>query len=229
MRLGLLADIHESIPALNAALNILDSENVEKVVVLGDIAETGDTLAAVTSRLAERRAIGVWGNHDFGLAYEPDDAVRARYSPEIMQFMTSLKPRLELGDCLFTHVLPWLDATDVLQIWHYEDEPATIEQAGKCFDCSDKRFLFVGHFHRWRIITDRECLNWAGQVRIDLSTYNRALISIAALCEGQFAIFDTESCALIPMQIGHNKPWEAFKVANPNGEGDGLIANFRPG
>jgi predicted phosphodiesterase len=200
MRLGLLADVHESVSELDASLEILKANNIDRYIVLGDIVETGSQLEVTTQRLSQIGAIGVWGNHDFGLAYEPEEPIRSRYSPEIMRFMSSLLPRMEVGDCLFTHVLPWLDPTDVLQIWHYEDEPTTVEQASRCFQCSDKRFLFVGHFHRWRIITDRECLPWHGEGRIDLSAHQRALISVGALCNGQFAVFDTQSCELIPMR-----------------------------
>jgi hypothetical protein len=200
MRLGLIADIHEAEPELEAALAILNECAVDRVVVLGDIVETGCRLAAVTKLLAEHDAIGVWGNHDFGLAYQPEEAIRARYSPEIIRYMTGLLPRLEIGDCLFTHVEPWLDSTDFFQLWRYEGEPVTVEQAAKSFQCTTHRFLFVGHFHRWRVITDCDVLDWAGTAPLNLSQCRRALVSVGALCDGHFAIFDTESSELNPMR-----------------------------
>jgi hypothetical protein len=99
---------------------------------------------------------------------------------------------------MFTHVGPWLDPTDFFQLWRYEGEPESVEQAAKSFDCTTHRFLFVGHFHRWRVITDCEPLDWAGTSPLDLSKCGRALISVGALCDGQFAIFDTESSELTP-------------------------------
>ncbi|HEX2474931.1 MAG TPA: metallophosphoesterase family protein [Lacipirellulaceae bacterium] len=205
MRLGLLADIHEAVPELEAALAILKKCAVDRIVVLGDIVETGSQLAAVTKLLAEHGAFGVWGNHDFGIAYQPEDAIRMRYSDEVMRYMTGLAPRLEIGDCLFTHVEPWLDPTDFFQLWRYEGEPVTVEQAAKSFECTAHRFLFVGHFHRWRVISDCETMNWDGTSPLDLSKCRRGLISVGALCNGKFAIFDTESCELIPMRTDEVK------------------------
>jgi hypothetical protein len=200
MRLGLIADIHEALPQIEAALSILKERAVDRVVVLGDIVETGSQLTAVTKLLAEHDAVGVWGNHDFGLAYQPEEAIRGRYSEEVMRYMTGLAPRLEIGDCLFTHVEPWLDPTDFFQLWRYEGEPVTVDEAAKSFDCTAHRFLFVGHFHRWRVITDCDVLDWAGTSPLDLSQCGRALVSVGALCDGHFAIFDTETSELHPMR-----------------------------
>jgi hypothetical protein len=202
MRLGLLADIHEAVPELEAALAAFEECAVDRVVVLGDIVETGSRLVDVTKLLAEHDAVGVWGNHDFGLAYQPEEAIRARYSEEFMRYMTGLLPRLEIGDCLFTHVEPWLDPTDFFQLWRYEGEPVTVEHAAKSFNCTAHRFLFVGHFHRWRVISDCETLDWAGTSPLDLSQRGRALISVGALCDGHFAVFDTESNQLTPLCTG---------------------------
>jgi hypothetical protein len=113
--------------------------------------------------------------------------------------MTRLLPRLEIDDCLFTHVEPWLDPTDLSQLWHFEGVPDCAEQANKSFQCSTKRFNFVGHFHCWRVITTEACLDWAGSAPILLNKVDRALISVGALCSGQFGIFDTLSSELIPI------------------------------
>src|SRR5947208_2163570 len=70
MRLGLLADIHEEVDLLRLALDRFRHEAVDQVVVLGDVAETGERLTETTLLLAGAGAVGVWGNHDFGLCRE---------------------------------------------------------------------------------------------------------------------------------------------------------------
>jgi hypothetical protein len=59
--------------------------------------------------LRQVEAVGVWGNHDVGLCFDPDEKIRRRYSAAVLGFMGGLQPRLEIDGCLFTHVEPWLD------------------------------------------------------------------------------------------------------------------------
>src|SRR4051812_7811628 len=99
MRFGLLADIHEDVEFLSRALDRFALDKVDRVIVLGDVFHTGARLEETTRLLASVGAVGVWGNHDFGLSFEPRDDVRARFSTECMAFMTSLRPILEFGDC----------------------------------------------------------------------------------------------------------------------------------
>ena len=67
--------------------------------------------------LAEAKAIGVWGNHDFGLCVDLDDDIRAKYPSVVIDFMASLRPRLDVGGCHFTHVEPWLNPEEVADLW----------------------------------------------------------------------------------------------------------------
>lgn len=60
MKLGLLADIHERNGHLRAALCRFRLEQVDQVVVLGDVAATGSHLAETCRLLREARAVGVW-------------------------------------------------------------------------------------------------------------------------------------------------------------------------
>ena len=73
MRVGVLADIHGNLPALDAVLADVDAAGVDAIVLNGDIA-TGPMPAETLDRLAElgERAIWVRGNADRELvaAYE---------------------------------------------------------------------------------------------------------------------------------------------------------------
>src|SRR5205807_5667644 len=111
MKIGILADIHEDIEALTRALDRLRRETVDRVVMLGDLFDTGDRVEPTVELLADAGAVGVWGNHDLGLCHEPSERTRGRYSPRVFAFTETLRPRLELEGCLFSHGLPNWDAT----------------------------------------------------------------------------------------------------------------------
>jgi predicted phosphodiesterase len=67
MRIGILADIHESLTNLRWAIDVLHEQGTDCLVVLGDVFELGYRLKETVDLLADLGAIGVWGNHDFGL------------------------------------------------------------------------------------------------------------------------------------------------------------------
>src|SRR4051812_28421057 len=112
MRIGILADIHEDVRHLTLALEQVSREGVDRVVVLGDVFDTGEHLAETVALLTQAQAIGVWGNHELGLCHEPEEQVRKRYAGPAFDFLQTLRPRLELEGCLFTHGLPFWDPTD---------------------------------------------------------------------------------------------------------------------
>src|SRR5262245_51634604 len=112
MKLGILADVHEDVERLALALDVFRREGADRVVFLGDLFERGRRIAEAAAILAAAGAVGVWGNHELGLCLEPDERTRARYGGPVLDFMATLRPRLEVEGCLFTHGLPHWDAAD---------------------------------------------------------------------------------------------------------------------
>jgi hypothetical protein len=200
MKLGLLADIHEHNDDLRAALEAFRRERVEQVVVLGDVVELCERIGETCRLLSEAGAVGVWGNHDFGLCDEPDERVRRRYPEAALEFMASLRPRLEIEGCLFTHVEPWLDPNEISDLWWYGGPPDTPDRAAKSFEAAPNRFMFIGHLHRWLIATPAKVLDWAGEAPIRLDANERYLIVVAAVCDGRYATFDTHALELVPLR-----------------------------
>ena len=66
MKLGLLTDIHEHVEHLRKALDHFEREDVDQVVVIGDVFELGKRIEETCHYLTEAKAVGVWGNHDYG-------------------------------------------------------------------------------------------------------------------------------------------------------------------
>lgn len=200
MKLGLLTDIHEHLGNLRAALGQLQREGVDQVVVIGDVFEHGGHLDETCRLLADVGAIGVWGNHDFGLCVRPTDESRARYSQQTLSFMSSLGPRLELDDCLFTHIEPWLDPQRLEDLWYFEGPPDHHGKLDRIFGATPHRIMFAGHYHEWLLTSPEGIGDWRGGQSISLKD-GRYFIVVAALCEGAYATFDTETCELKPFHL----------------------------
>ena len=196
-KLGLIADIHEQIEHLQTALSLFHSKGVDQIVVVGDVFEMGDRIEETCRLLAEAKAIGVWGNHDFGLCVDLDDEIREKYPSVVIDYMTSLRPRLDVGGCHFTHVEPWLNPEELADLWYFEGPPDEHGKLERIFNAVPNRIMFAGHYHKWLLATPDGINEWKGDSPIRLD-HGRYFVVVGALCEGRFAIFDTETSELLP-------------------------------
>jgi predicted phosphodiesterase len=197
MKLGLITDIHEQVEHLHSAIDRFRREQVDQVVVIGDLFQMGEQIEETCRLLAEANAIGVWGNHDFGLCAGPDDDTRGRYPEAVIDYMTSLRPRLDVGGCHFTHVEPWLDPGRLEDLWYFDGPPDEHGKLSRIFGAVPNRIMFAGHFHKWLLATPVGISGWQGEAPIRLDT-GRWFVVVGALCDGRFAIFDTETSELVP-------------------------------
>lgn len=197
MKLGILTDIHEHVDYLQTALARFRREQVDQIVVIGDVFETGDQIDETCRLLGEAKVVGVWGNHDFGLCVDPHESTLAKYPASVMDFMGTLRPRLELGGCHFMHVEPWLNPEDVADLWYFEGPPDSSEKLERIFSSVPHRIMFAGHYHKWLLAKPDGIIEWAGECPILLDE-GRYFLSVGAVCEGRFALFDTDTSKLIP-------------------------------
>lgn len=203
MKIGILADIHEDEEGLAAALALLRREAVDRVVVLGDLFETGRRIGGTVALLKQAGAVGVWGNHDLGLCHEPEPAVSARFAGPVLDYMRTLRPRLELAGCLFCHGLPCWDPADPA-IYYMGATPITGEGRAGSFAASACRVTFAGHFHRWLAATPEGPLAWDGGEAVALDAEKRHLVVVAAVCDGWCATYDAAAGRLVPLKIRDN-------------------------
>jgi hypothetical protein len=201
VRLGILADIHEHVDHLRRALTTFARQGVDQVVVLGDVFELGHHLAETILLLDNAGASGVWGNHDFGLCTDPTEEMRSRYGEQVVNAMGRLRPRLEIDGCLFTHVEPWLDPESLEDLWWFEGHPDTPERASQSFAAVPHQFLFVGHFHRWFVVTPDRTSFWERREAMILDPDQRYLVGIHAVVNGRCAVFDTATRRLVPIDV----------------------------
>jgi hypothetical protein len=165
--------------------------------MIGDVVETGRRLEETCGMLAEAGVMGVWGNHDIGLCVEPDEEFAARYGPVAMDYMASLRPRLEIGECHFSHVEPWLNPEIFDEIWYWQGTPQEHGDLDRIFRAVPHRLIFVGHYHQWLHARPDGITPWRGDVPIRLDQ-GRHFIVVGPLCEGCYATFDTETSELAP-------------------------------
>jgi predicted phosphodiesterase len=219
MRIGIIADIHEDATALKTALDVLDKHVAGIVITLGDIVgESTSQLGKTVRLLLDVGAVGVWGNHEFGLAHEPDPSVFQGLPPCVREFMTALKPTIQLGDCFFSHVEPWLDPYKLEHLWRSPYDFSVAEHVAKSFKHRTERLLFYGHIHCWRIATPNGIVDWDGD-QICLAPPQRYLIAVGPLSDGlnatqrqgHFALYDTLTHILKRFRVVEN---DGFGHAN---------------
>ena len=197
MKLGLITDVHEDIEHLQVALNCFRKANVDRIVMIGDVVAMTHRLEETCRLLAEADAGGVWGNHDFGLCVDPNVELRSRYSSIVINYMTSLRPRIEIDGCLFMHVEPWLDPESLADLWYFEGPLSVHGNLSRIFDAVPHRIMFAGHYHQWLLATPEGICDWNGDAPIRL-TDGRYFVVVGAVCEGRYATFDTETFELCP-------------------------------
>jgi hypothetical protein len=202
MRIGILADIHEAVEPLERAMTALRQRGADRYVVLGDILETGARIEPTVDLLSAAGAVGVWGNHDIGLCRDPTPELRQLVGEKAAAFFATLKPKLEIESCLFSHIAPWLDPENVLDLWSPGAFAHTKESLAKSFAATTQPLLAIGHAHRWFLATPEGIVPWEGEGSVRLRRDRRYLMAIHAVLWGWCALLDTEARLLTPIHVG---------------------------
>jgi hypothetical protein len=204
MRLGLVTDIHSHAAELARALRLFRDHAVDQVVTIGDTCDAfgpPDGAVEVATLLKGCAAVGVWGNHDFGLCQDVSAKHRARFGPVVCDFLSAMRPALEIDNCYFSHKEASVDAHDVMQLWSLLDEPLDLlarARAGLAAVPHDRQF--VGHYHRWWAATVRGPIDWDGSRPLVLQPGQRYFVVVAPVFQGWCGVFDTRSAVLQPVR-----------------------------
>jgi hypothetical protein len=199
MRLGLIADIHEEVEYLRRAIAALKASGVAQFVVLGDVFETGKRIDATVAELSGLVAVGVWGNHDFGLCRDVSDDVRGRYSEAVLGYFQRLEPCAEIGPCWFQHIEPYLDSNRLDDLWAYGGEG--VLDPGRSFAACRHRRIFMGHVHRWELITPSGRVAWPEGAPVRLRADDRYLVVVHGVQQGWCAWYDLEHDVLCRLRV----------------------------
>jgi predicted phosphodiesterase len=204
MRIGLVTDIHDHVEPLARAVGLFRQRGVDLVVTLGDSCDAftrHSRAAEVAELLRGAGAVGVWGNHDFGLCHQVQERTRQRYPAAALDYLATLQPRLVLGECHFSHVEPSVDPYDAQALWACAGEGPLdfADRARRSFAAVGQRLVFVGHYHRWLAATATGPLDWRGEGPLGLAGTGRYFVVVGAAFQGQCGVLDTECCELTPL------------------------------
>jgi len=204
MRIGIVTDVHGEAELLAAALSALRDAAVDAVVSLGDTADAyadPECVGRVAAALRECGAVGVWGNHDFGLCRDVSAETRLRFPAEALDYLATMRPRLEFGGCHFSHVEPWLNGEKLEDLWCFGSRPDEPDRLAKSFAAFPHRAGFTGHYHRWLAMTEEGALPWSGTADLAFEPGRRYLVVVGPMFRGDFAILDTDRWVLEPRRV----------------------------
>ncbi len=142
--LGIIADVHSNLPALQAVLDKL--AGVEKIICVGDIVGYGAFPNEVIELLREEKVTCTLGNHDYAVitgdtswfnpyAQKAIEFTRAVIKPENLKLLGKLPKRLELGNILFVHGSPRDELFEYVYPWNAR------------YYSIEGKLLVVGHSH----------------------------------------------------------------------------------
>jgi diadenosine tetraphosphatase ApaH/serine/threonine PP2A family protein phosphatase len=152
MRAAVISDIHGNLPALEAVLAAVDSEQPDELWCLGDLVGYGPWPNEVTGIVRGRADVCLVGNHDLvalGTAgvgvedFNPEAAEAARWtagelSEGTREFLESLEPNAARHDTGLYHASPREP------VWEYV---LSVEAAAAAFAAVPDRLILVGHSH----------------------------------------------------------------------------------
>ncbi len=172
MRLGILADIHGNLPALEEALLVGGARGVEQWICLGDIVDGGRWDGECVALIRRRNIPTVQGNHD---VHHPD-----QLDDELEAFLAELPEDLVEHGIFCTHISPRTKR---------KRKVADRYEAWNVFDETSHGQMLVGHSHlsvAWRF--NQRCLpGECGETILDfnqvyhLDPDSRHIISVGSL------------------------------------------------
>jgi diadenosine tetraphosphatase ApaH/serine/threonine PP2A family protein phosphatase len=170
VRTALISDVHSNLAALEAVLEDLGRQGVDRIVCLGDIIGYGPNPVQCVDLVAQRCQWSLLGNHDFGVVYEPsnvnavaEDAAfwtrrelerHMRDDPAAgvrrWDFLNRLRVRVVEGDFLCVHGSPRKPINEYLFPTDPENDPQKLDSVFERID----RVCLVGHTHVPGVFTD---------------------------------------------------------------------------
>ena len=207
MRIGLITDIHNHAAELAVALACFEQRGVDRVLTLGDTCDSlgsGEEAAQVAALLDACGAMGVWGNHDYGLCREVHPRARERYPAIVFEVMARMHPRLMIGEYHFSHRESPIDPLEITQLWELGEDSrgpdGLFRLAGRAFSAVDSRLQFVGHYHQWWAATPEGPLDWTGDRTLRFDPTSRYFVVVGPVFAGWCRVLDTDDGTLEPLR-----------------------------
>ena len=165
---AIISDIHANLEALQVVLDHIDTQNIDRIICLGDILGYGPSPVECVDLVAERCEWSLMGNHDFGVVYEPTNfnlaAEQAAYwsreqfeaqpgsdeSAKRWEFLSRLRVRVSFDSFMCVHGTPRRPINEYLFPEDAVNSPVKMQQIFELID----RYCLVGHTHVPGVFTD---------------------------------------------------------------------------
>jgi predicted phosphodiesterase len=159
-RIAVLADIHGNLPALEAALDDLDDQQVDEVLVGGDLVGRGPQGSAVVDRIRDRGWPCVQGNHEeYLINFRRRDVPDAWLEADVWAASRWMADELEDDDLRYIDDLPFSISSEIeptLRLVHGSPRsnsegigPWTSDEDCRIhLDAIEGRYLGCAHTHR---------------------------------------------------------------------------------
>lgn len=151
MKIGIFSDVHSNLEALEAVLNALEAEHVDRLICLGDVVGYGPDPNPCVDEVASSAGIVVAGNHDAAAvgAITTDDFneyarlavewTQSVLSPDSERFLSRLPMMSVEEGAMWVHATP-----DRPEEWDYIFNAF---DARRHFSAMKTDLCFVGHSH----------------------------------------------------------------------------------
>jgi len=204
-KIGLLADSHSELAAMETASRELQRRGATILVHLGDICDSLrlDLLEASVRIIRKHRIMAVKGNNDFLLENlllgQPPE--NTSDSTELIAFLSELPIIIVWDKICFAHSLPF----DHLRAFYEPIDIGTNQRAREIFQSTSHGVLFCGHSHQPVLFrctgekVSRKIISPSTPIFLDRN--DRHIFVIGAVAEGECAIFDTEKWILERIRI----------------------------
>lgn len=214
MRVALVSDIHGNLTALEAVIADIDRCGVDEIYCLGDTIGYGPQPTECLALVRERCSVILMGNHEHAVLngaehFTPlarqaiDWTAQQLRNPEVLSYITSLRPAAQREKSLFVHASvrdPLFDyVREADSPWMFHRLIQTLREDFKEFD-----LCFVGHNHRAFLGTELGYIfphdtGETPQMKFQL-TGQKAYVSVGSVgqprdgdCRSSWVLFDGQS------------------------------------
>jgi diadenosine tetraphosphatase ApaH/serine/threonine PP2A family protein phosphatase len=115
MRTAIISDVHANQEALEAVMQRIDREQVDRTICLGDVVGYGDSPDECCRMLMDRRVMSLLGNHDAAVTGAMDEAYYYEGARRALQWT---RDRLSDASYKWLYALPFTRVEDDVAFFH---------------------------------------------------------------------------------------------------------------
>jgi len=204
MRYGLISDIHGNYEALDAALNFLDKQKIDKYLCLGDIVGYGAEPARCLARVLKLGCDIIAGNHDFAAAGKISVDYFNIFAKEstiwTQEHLADSEKAILSNQPLVRNYTGFTLVHGSLYLPQAFDYVQTIIDALYSFRELTEQVLFIGHSHVPITFIETDSISFSVSDTISIEKSKRYIINIGSIGQPRdedprscFAVYDTNA------------------------------------